>query len=148
MIPVQPDYTINVDGADVHFVFNTYALRRYCESERLELQSLYEKVSNSFQEEGTGGFVIHDLPKLLLHGNAAYRAYNNGTGTATGMEVDQWIDWIGGLQEQTQAFIGILVLIAARMLSGEKKRTSGTPVTNPPNASPGDASAPLPLRAD
>lgn len=138
-----PDYTLNVQGEEVHFLFNYRALRRYSEAEGLELDQLYRKIQRAVTKEedyteelkAVKDFTIKDLPVLLSFGHESWCAYNHQPFRAGELEKDLWMDCIGGLWAQTAVFNGLILTLVRRMVSAageeageEKKRAvSGLP---------------------
>lgn len=124
-----PDYTIRVNGESVNFLFNTRALRRYCEAHSLELADLYLKVQKALLEENdytdellqVKDFIISDFQSVLLHGHESWCAYNKQPFAAGELEADLWMDALGGIVEQKKAFGEVIVIIAKRLLNQSTK---------------------------
>ncbi len=152
MLVLTPDYTLMVGEVETHFVFNTRALRRLCEAKGWELEDLYLKVQKAVtpateQDEALAlvkDFTPSDMTDLLFYGRESWCAYHNQPFKASDLDKDAWLDCMGGLLEQRQAFAFIVLALVGRMMSGgdEKKRKvlNGQLVS----ASPGTASEPLP----
>lgn len=137
---VLPDYTITVNGEAVHFVFNSYTYKKYCEREGIELHELLAKVQKSLtpkneltdEMKSVKGFMPDDLPGILLVANQTYSLYNKLPFTAGELEAFQWLDAIGGLLSTTYGelfitFISKLLNIDPERLKMEEKKSEMSP---------------------
>lgn len=132
---ILPHYTITVNGEPVHFCFNSYMFKKYCEKKGIELGELLAKVQKTLttSEEmpehlkDVKGFTPDDIPDILLTAHQTYQLYNKLPFEAGELEAYQWIDALGGL---TAASYGDLFLVfisrllnidADRLKMGEKK---------------------------
>ena len=129
-----PDYIIELQEGAVKCLFNTRALRRYCEAKGLELSDFYLKIQKTLTlpadyteaMHGVKDFVHSDLPELLEYGYESWCAYNKEPFFGGDLQKDLWIDSLGGIAGQQQAFAAIVLAIASRMVSTtEKKRVNG-----------------------
>lgn len=133
---VKPDYTIAVNGEEVHFAFNSYMFKKYCEKQGIELHELLAKVQKTLTREdelpdelkSVQGFMPSDLPDILLVANQTYCLYNKLPFSAGELEACQWLDAIGGLLSKGYgelfiAFISKLLNIDPGNLKMEEKKS-------------------------
>lgn len=137
---VLPDYTITVDGGQVHFSFNSYMYKKYCEKKGIELHELLRRVQKTLTTEAemtdelkaVKGFTQDDLPDILLTAHQTYCLYNKLPFEAGELEAFQWIDAMGGLTvgnygEVFLKFIAKLLNIDTSSLKIEEKKIEVSP---------------------
>lgn len=153
MIVFTPDYTLKVGEEADSFLFNSYALEEYSIAKGIELSELYAKVQIAIsgmedlpdEFKGAKPFQVTDLADLLYYGNKSWCLYNSLPFTADKLRSRFWLDCMGGIAGQRDAFAAVIVAIATRMVSGEKK---SHPTVNGSEANPlpGGTSLPEPWK--
>ena len=129
-----PDYSLNVGGENVDFLFNTKALRLYCESKGIEKDMLYHQISkyatpvekHTEEMKGAKNFVDDDFADLLFYGHKSWCIYNKQPFIANDDDKDLWMDFIGGRMAQAVAFVNVLGIIAKKAMNngnGEEKKS-------------------------
>lgn len=150
-----PDYSLTVEDQPLHFLFNTRALKRYCQSKGLEMEEFYVKIQKALPDAVTDEkyahikpFVLTDLGDLLLHGNESWCAYNKIPFAATDLDSDYWVDTIGGTANVVRVFSEILLCIIRKIVATPEKKSEMKVVqeSDQPNHSHGTVSLSEPLR--
>lgn len=81
----SPDYTIQLpEGGEVHLLFNTWAIKKYCEKQGIEMEELLTRLK------------VKELPDLMLSAAESYARYNKQEFKATDLDACEWMDAMGG----------------------------------------------------
>jgi hypothetical protein len=110
-----PDYTIKLnDGKEVHFLFNTWTFRGFCNKKGIELEDLFINIQTGIP------FKVKDLPELLLVAAQSYAKYNSVPFQYTDEDACMWLDIIGGIN--SPELKTIYVLFVSKLVNVDPKQ--------------------------
>src|SRR4051812_28031091 len=116
-----PDYTVFTPaGVPAHFLFNTWAFKRFCEQQKIEYSYLLRRALATVdptQETEVKPFMHSDLEWLLLAGHESFCRYNNQPFEANDLTQAEWIDGMGGFVSGRNEIDKFIVIVIARLMN-------------------------------
>jgi hypothetical protein len=167
----KPDYTLTTqEGTEVHFLFASYAYKKYCERKGIELEDLLnivlksatdrdslseeEKLKYDERYQNVPNFKAADFEAMLLSAHEAWQVYHKLPVSVPEGEASKWIDEMGGIltlkrQDIYKLFFCRLLNVDPGALSVETETVNDSseaqklPNGMPPvtSVSPGEASS-------